>query len=113
MQLKKAPGSSIGRYFLRIFGLLWTCISCATTLPMVIGFASVGLGQGDILTTVLSAGFPLLFSGCFIAVGLVFVGLGIRPLIAGTRVAPPEVTVSNMTLKSGEEFTLDYRQTFK
>jgi hypothetical protein len=113
MQLKKAPGSSIGKYFFLIFGLLWTCISCGVTVPMIIGFGSPGMLQGDIATTLLGAGFPLLFTSCFILVGLAFIVGGLRPLIAGTRVAEPEVTISSMTLKSGEEFTLDYRQAFK
>lgn len=112
MQLKRAPGSSVGRYFLLIFGLLWTCISCAISIPMVVAFGGAGLLEGD-LTSILTAALPLAFIGCFDLIGLAFIVGGLRPLIAGARVAPPEVTVSNLNLKSGEEFSLDYRQTFK
>lgn len=114
-KLQQSPSGAIGKYFLLIFGVLWTGISCCVTIPVLGG---VGLSLESFLESgpiaVLSVvGFPLAFTGCFVVIGLAFIAAGLRPLIAGTKVSKPEVAVSNSTLRSGDEFTLDYQQMFK
>lgn len=113
-KLQQSPAGAISKYILLIFGVLWTGISCCVTIPIAVGIgSSVTSFNNDPVSALMSVGFPLVFTGCFVVIGLAFIVAGIRPIIAGTKVSKPEVAVSNSTLRSGEDFTLDYQQTFK
>ncbi len=118
-KLQQSPGSGCGKYTILGIGVLWTAISCCTFIPIIVGaggasFAAFASDPVSGLITLLGGvGFPLVFGGVFVAIGLAFIVAGIRPIIAGTKVSKPEVAVSNSTLRSGDDFTLDYQQTFK
>ncbi|MBM4425099.1 MAG: hypothetical protein FJ030_17255 [Chloroflexi bacterium] len=110
---KLSSSGGCGKYAILLFGLLWTGISCVTMLPIAGGMLAASSSSDDPASMLMSLAFPLAFGGCFVAVGLAFIIGGLRPIIAGARVSKPEVAVSNSTLRSGEEFTLDYQQMFK
>ncbi len=119
-KLQQAPGSGCTRYALLGFGLFWTGLTCVIAAPVVI-FDLIEVDRLPVLLenpsrlvgVLAGAAGPLLFVGCFLSVGLACIILGLKPLLAGTRIAPPEVGVSNSTLRSGEAFTLTYQQLFK
>jgi hypothetical protein len=116
-KLQNAPGSTIGKYALLFFGLLWSCITCAVFIP-ILGTSILPqllAGELKIGPNLLSFDliFPLCFGGVFIGLGALITLIGIRPIIAGTRVAKPDIQISNTNLRSGEEFALSYQQGFK
>lgn len=114
-KLQNAPGNIVGKYALLFFGLLWSTISFCIFVP-ILGISIVpALTSGDIGPALLNLDliFPLCFSGVFLGVGVLVTTLGLRPIIAATRVAKPDIQISNTNLRSGEEFTLSYQQGFK
>lgn len=111
-QLKQSPGSNVGRYFFLLFGGLWTGISCCVAAG-IIGPLAFSFDPNNLLGTVGEIAFPVIFMGIFILVGVIFLAVGILPLIARTRIDPPQVVISNSNLRSGEEFSLGYQQNFK
>ena len=117
---KLQQSSGCARYGLLIVGLIWTGISCFTLIPIIAvmgaegGFNPASLNEPEAMLELFgNLAFPVIFGGCFIAVGLAIMLAGLNPILAGTRVSPPEVHVSNTNLRSGDEFTLSYQQTFK
>ena len=112
-KLQRPAGSGIGKYFFLIFGVLWTGITCCVTIPIIVGAGGVGFTAGEPLAILSSIGFPLIFAVCFGGIGVVFIVLGLRPIIAGARVSPPDIGISSTNLRSGDDFTLSYQQTFK
>lgn len=111
-QLKQSPGSSVGRYFFLLFGGLWTGISCCVGAGIA-GPALINFDINNPFNNFMEVAFPVVFIGCFIGVGLIFLVAGVMPLIARTRIEPPQVVISNSNLRSGEEFSLGYQQNFK
>ncbi len=111
-QLKQSPGSKVGRYFFLLFGGLWTGISCCVTAGIV-GPLAFSFNSENPLGSLAEMAFPAIFMSIFLLVGFIFLAVGILPLIARTRVDPPQVVISNSNLRSGEEFSLGYQQTFK
>jgi hypothetical protein len=116
---KLQQSSGCAKYGILFFGLLWTGISCFTIIPIIAASGGAGLSlaalnePAALLGALGTLAFPLGFGGCFLLIGLLITLAGLRPIIAGTRVSPPEVQVSSTNLRSGDEFTLSYQQTFK
>jgi hypothetical protein len=115
--MQRLQSTGFGKYGLLAFGVLWTSISCCILVPIFaanFGDASK-LFKGDINIGALfnTLGFPVLFGGCFIGVGILVSLAGLQPVIAATRVGKPEIQISNTNLRSGEQFALSYQQTFK
>jgi|SRR3990172_9114099 len=118
-QLQQSSGSGCRKYGILAFGVLWTAISCCTLVPIIVAVGGTSFAAlandpvSGLITLLAGVGFPLVFGGVFVVIGLVFIVVGLKPIVAGTKVTRPEVAVSNDSLRSGDEFTLDYRQTFK
>ncbi len=58
-------------------------------------------------------GFMLIFILPFIAIGLGLSGWGILQIYSESRVGSPEATISNDSLRAGENFTFTCQQIFK
>ena len=81
-------------------------------VPMI-GGVGLFLSSEDTLGAMIALCMPSLFSIPFVVVGIVLIAIGARPIIAGMRVSQPEVSISNDTLRVGDEFTVIYQLTFK
>jgi hypothetical protein len=105
--------SNLGSGCLLVFGLFWTGFACMFGMVPMIGGLGLFLSSEDMLGAMIALCMPSLFSIPFIVVGIVLIAIGVRPIIAGMRVSQPEVSISNDTLRVGDEFTVIYQQTFK
>lgn len=97
-ELKPAPSQRIGRGCLVVFALLWTGFSIFWTLMAV-------QSNGGIVFLIVGSLFTLLGVG-------MLVGAFWRS-IAGAKVAPPKLIVSQTKLRTGESFSIQYHQSFR
>lgn len=115
--MQRLQSTGFGKYGLLGFGLLWSLISCCILVPIFatnIGDISKVMNGDTSINALMGAlGFPVLFGGCFIGVGILVTIAGLQPVLAATRVGKPDIQISNTNLRSGEPFTLSYNQTFK
>lgn len=115
--MQRLQSSGLGKYGLLGFGLLWTMISCCILVPIFgsnfTELSNILKGNINIGALMNSMAFPVLFGGCFVGVGVLVTLAGLQPIIAATRVGKPDIQISNTNLRSGEEFSLAYQQTFK
>ena len=97
-ELRPASSQRYGRGCLVFFALIWTGFALFWTL---MAFRSGG-------------GFvPLLVGGLFTLLGIGMMVGAFWRTIAGAKVAPPRLTVSTTTLRPGEEFSVQYDQSFR
>jgi hypothetical protein len=105
--LKPARGAGLGRACGVLFGIPWTLFACVF-LVIAAGSLSQDWQQNPI-----PALMAILVSLVFVAIGLAIIAAGLLPLIAGMRVAKPDISLSTSTLGVGEGFSVYYAQTFK
>ncbi len=86
-----------GVMFLGIFGLLWTCCSLTFTVPTLLSGEYLGA----------------LFSVLFVLPGLIMLGYAATVYYSRARVGKPDITISNSSLRVGEQFTVNLMHTFK
>ena len=89
------PSSPATRVVLAVFGIVWLVL-------LIPGFIAGFHSENSF--SVLMLQIP------FLIIGLGLLGWALVPVAARTRIATPEVLVSNDTPRLGEEITLSYRQ---
>ncbi len=99
MQTQKtiSLNSKNGVLFLAIFGLLWSCCSLFAIVPAVLSGEMMGV----------------LFAAIFLLPGLFILGYAATIYYSRARIGKPDITVSNSTLRVGEQFTVQLLHTFK
>jgi hypothetical protein len=84
----------------------WLLLVILIGVPFsIIGIAAL-LSEGINIET-------LLFSGCFLSIGLIVLSVTLLGLARRMYYGPPEIAISKMQVGVGEEFAMTYRHEFK
>ena len=110
-QLKQAQSTNLGRGCIIAFALLWTAFSCLFGVIQLIP-AAISFSQDRDPMGLVATGIFALCSFPFIAVGIGMLVFALRPIVAGTRLSKPEITISTTTPRVGDRIDFRYYQTF-